>query len=84
MYWYFSQPIVVIAQPELVKQILSTKAKSFWKDRDEVIIGIDCIVTLYNSLKDVIGNGLLLNNGDLWSKQRRLMVLINSLFDSQL
>jgi hypothetical protein len=78
VYWYFSQPIVVIVQPELVKQILSTKAKSFWKDRDEVIIGIHFMVTLYNLLKDVIGNGLLLNNGDFWSKQRRLMVFFHS------
>jgi cytochrome P450 len=59
-YFYFTQPVVVVVHPELVKQVLSSSSKNFWKDQDPIIL-------------DVIGKGLLLSNGDLWKKQRKLM-----------
>ena len=45
----------------MVKVILSTKAKIFWKDQDPIIL-------------DVIGKGILLSNSEFWKKHRDLMV----------
>ncbi|KAL6073850.1 Protein LUTEIN DEFICIENT 5, chloroplastic [Balamuthia mandrillaris] len=59
-YYYFTDPVVAISDPEHVKQILSTKSDNYPKDRDPVII-------------DVIGNGLLLTNGHFWRRQRKIM-----------
>jgi hypothetical protein len=49
-YFYYSEPVVVVSDPALVKAVLCTQSSAFDKERDPVII-------------DVIGNGLLLTNG---------------------
>jgi cytochrome P450 len=49
----------VITDPELVKQILITRAKNYRKAQATQILG------------EVIGNGLLTSEGDYWLKQRR-------------
>jgi len=59
-YWYYSDPVVVVSDPALVKAVLNTQSDAFDKERDPVII-------------DVIGNGLLLTNGSFWRRQRKIM-----------
>src|SRR5690606_2145736 len=59
-YYYFTDPVVVVSDPKLVHHVLHDNPQNYPKDRDPVII-------------DVIGNGLLLQNGDFWKRQRKLM-----------
>jgi cytochrome P450 len=61
LYWFFNQPVLVVSDPESVKYVLSTNVKNYEKYQEEIIL-------------NVIGNGLLLANGDLWKRQRKLMV----------
>jgi len=51
---------VVLHSPELIDQVLVAKNRSFIKDR------------LTRGLAAVIGNGLLVSEGDFWRRQRRL------------
>ena len=51
---------VALHSPELVDQVLVGKNRSFIKDR------------LTRGLAEIIGNGLLVSEGDFWRRQRRL------------
>ena len=51
---------IFVSDPDLIKQVLATKNKSFVKG------------TQYRELKHFLKNGLLTSEGDTWFKQRRL------------
>ena len=51
---------VLVRQPELIEQVLVTRNRSFMKDR------------ITRSLGDLVGNGLLVSEGEFWRRQRRL------------
>lgn len=51
---------VALHSPELIDQVLVGKNRSFIKDR------------LTRGLGEVVGNGLLVSDGDFWRRQRRL------------
>ncbi|MGE7780490.1 cytochrome P450 [Peribacillus sp. NPDC097264] len=55
------QNVYLISDPDLIKQILVTKQKSFLKSRD------------FNSLKPLIGEGLITSEKDFHLHQRRLI-----------
>lgn len=55
------QNVYLISDPELIKQILVTKQKSFLKSKD------------FNSLKPLIGEGLVTSEKDFHMRQRRLI-----------
>ncbi|HEX3904624.1 MAG TPA: cytochrome P450 [Polyangia bacterium] len=50
-----------VAEPTLIEEILVKKAESFRKDRTSRL------------LSRVVGNGLLVNEGESWRRQRRLL-----------
>jgi len=54
--------VVIVNEPELLHEILVTKAKSFEKSP-----------ILRTSLYPLAGDGLFTSEGELWKKQRRLM-----------
>ena len=51
---------VLLREPELIEQVLVTRNRSFMKDR------------ITRSLSDLVGNGLLVSEGEFWRRQRRL------------
>lgn len=51
---------LLVRQPELIEQILVTRNRSFMKDR------------VTRQLADLVGNGLLVSDGEFWRRQRRL------------
>ncbi|WP_257967989.1 cytochrome P450 [Peribacillus deserti] len=55
------QKVYLISDPDLIKQVLVTKAKSFVKSQD------------FNSLKPIIGEGLLTSEKQYHLRQRRLI-----------
>lgn len=50
----------VIAGPELIEQVLISRSRSFIKDR------------LTRDLSKIVGDGLLVSDGEFWRRQRRL------------
>ncbi|CAI0474448.1 unnamed protein product [Linum tenue] len=59
VYWHGSLPRVTVTDPELVKQILSNKLGFY--------------VKLKFKPSPVVGNGLVLLDGPLWARRRRLL-----------
>jgi cytochrome P450 len=57
----FHKPLYVVTAPELIEQVLLTKAKSFHKP-----IGL-------RALHWIFGTGLLTANGELWKHRRKLV-----------
>ena len=55
-----AQSPVVLRHPELIEQVLVSKNRSFIKDR------------LTRGLREVIGDGLLVSEGEFWRRQRRM------------
>lgn len=55
------KPAFLVSEPAFIKHILQDGSKKYAK-------GIS-----YESLRWLLGNGLLVSEGDLWKKQRRLM-----------
>ncbi|GAC1539809.1 MAG: cytochrome P450 [Polyangiales bacterium] len=53
-------PFTLVSHPDVVEQVLVVQAKSFHKDR------------FGQTLKAVLGEGLLISEGDVWRRQRRL------------
>lgn len=53
---------VFVNHPDLIREVLVTKAKTFRKQRRTV-----------EALRQVDGDGLVLTEGDLWLRQRRLL-----------
>jgi cytochrome P450 len=53
-------PILAVHGPREVEQVLITKNRSFIKDRNT------------RRILDVVGNGLLVSEGEFWRRQRRL------------
>jgi len=51
---------VVLQHPALIEQVLVSKNRSFVKDRQT------------HGLREVIGNGLLVSEGEFWRRQRRM------------
>jgi cytochrome P450 len=51
---------VLLRHPDLIEEVLVTKNRSFIKDR------------LTRGLADVVGNGLLVSEGEFWRRQRRM------------
>eukprot|EP00005_Dracoamoeba_jomungandri_P006951 CAMPEP_0174269328 /NCGR_PEP_ID=MMETSP0439-20130205/40633_1 /TAXON_ID=0 /ORGANISM="Stereomyxa ramosa, Strain Chinc5" /LENGTH=492 /DNA_ID=CAMNT_0015358045 /DNA_START=31 /DNA_END=1509 /DNA_ORIENTATION=+ len=60
-YYYFTEPIIVLSEPRLIEHVLHTNSKNYEKERDPY-------------LSDMVGNGLLVSQGEFWKRQRRLMV----------
>ena len=60
-YWYYSEPVVLIADANLVEYVLSTNSSNYVKERDMFVA-------------DIVGNGLLVSQGEFWRKQRKIMV----------
>ncbi|XP_071690144.1 cytochrome P450 CYP749A22-like [Rutidosis leptorrhynchoides] len=60
MYWRGPQPELVVAEPEVVKEIMSDKANSTRKP-----------VFAY-SVRKIIGEGIISSEGEKWAKQRKL------------
>src|SRR6266540_3913641 len=52
------------SHPDLIHEILVTKAASFHKDRD--------LKNKKHGLSRFLGNGLLISDGEFWKRQRRL------------
>jgi cytochrome P450 len=64
---FFTQPYLLTADPEIIKQITITKR-------------LPKASVIYDLLKPLFGNGILLSSGELWKKQR---TLINPIFTPQ-
>jgi PHYB activation tagged suppressor 1 len=58
--WYGPQPVLIITEPDLIKEVLSNKDGIYPKRKME------------NLVKKLIGNGLLASEGEKWSKLRKL------------
>ena len=52
---------VVLRHPDLIEQVLVAQNRSFIKDR------------LTRGLAEVVGNGILVSDGELWRRQRRMV-----------
>ncbi|HEX5658735.1 MAG TPA: cytochrome P450 [Polyangiales bacterium] len=61
---FFGRDVFATRDAELVKQILITQADVFGKPREGIVV---------RQLKRLLGNGLLLSEGELWRRQRRLI-----------
>ena len=59
-YRFFGRRVLQVNTPELVQEVLSTRAAEFRKS------------STYDSLALVLGNGLLNSEGAFWKRQRRL------------
>ncbi len=53
--------LVLLSHPDLIEEVLTARARQTTK------------TTLLQSLRQVLGDGLLLSEGDTWLRQRRLM-----------
>ncbi|WP_181233821.1 cytochrome P450 [Enhygromyxa salina] len=53
--------VVLARAPELIEQVLVTQSRSFMKDR------------ITRDVAELLGNGLLVSDGELWRRQRRLV-----------
>lgn len=62
------KPLFLVSRPEYIRHVLQDNLKNYAK-------GVS-----YESLRSVMGNGLLVAEGDLWRRQRKLM---NPLFTRQ-
>jgi len=58
----FNQTYVVVADPEVLKHVLSSNIHNYEKDRDT-----------YAPFLCVLGTGLVTSHGELWRKQRQLL-----------
>jgi cytochrome P450 len=56
------QPVVVVRQPEHVRQVLIEKARQYSKETRG-----------FQKLAMILGQGLVTSSGELWRKQRRIM-----------
>lgn len=54
-------PVYVVSHPELVHEILVTKAASFYKS-----------LFMRQVMREAVGDGLFTNDGDSWKRQRKL------------
>lgn len=54
-------PVHIVTHPDHVKRILIDNADNYWKG------------PIFKRIGALFGNGLVLNDGDSWKKQRRLM-----------
>ncbi|MET0283036.1 MAG: cytochrome P450, partial [Polyangiales bacterium] len=61
---FFGRDVYATRDAELVKQILVTQADVFGKPREGIVV---------RQLKRLLGDGLLLSEGELWRRQRRLI-----------
>jgi cytochrome P450 len=64
---YMFDPMLLTSDPEIIKQITITKR-------------LPKASVVYDLLKPIFGNGILLSSGELWKKQR---TLINPIFSHQ-
>jgi cytochrome P450 len=64
---YMLDPMLLTSDPEIIKQITITKR-------------LPKASVVYDFLKPIFGNGILLSSGELWKKQR---TLINPIFTPQ-
>ncbi len=62
-YHYFTHPVIVLSSPYWIKHVLVENSSNYEKDRDP-------------HLSDIVGNGLLVSQGSLWNKHRRIMVVL--------
>lgn len=60
MYWIGDQPQIVVTEPELVKEILANKQGLFNKSKPT------------GHAKKLLGDGLVVAEGEKWSKLRKL------------
>lgn len=61
--WYFGPfPVFQVNHPELIREVLATKAESFHKTRQQKRI-----------LSEVIGRGILVSDGEFWQQQHKLI-----------
>jgi cytochrome P450 len=51
----------LVSKPELIEEVLQTRAKSFQKGMNEQLV------------RPTTGNGILLSEGDFWKRQRRMV-----------
>lgn len=56
-----SSKVIAIFDPDLISEMLVTKHQDFIKNR-----------VFYDNVKEVLGNGLLTNEGESWKTQRKL------------
>ncbi|MDB4972749.1 MAG: Cytochrome [Myxococcaceae bacterium] len=61
---FFGRSVYVTRHPEHIQQVLITQAERFEKPRQGIVA---------NNLRRLLGEGLLLSNGELWRRQRRLI-----------
>ncbi len=61
---FFGRDVFVTRDAELVKQILITQADVFGKPRDGIVA---------RQIRRLLGDGLLMSEGELWRRQRRLI-----------
>lgn len=61
---FLDREVYVTRHPEHIREVLVTAADRFGKPREGVVA---------RQLRRLLGNGLLLSDGDLWRKQRRLI-----------
>ncbi|KAL6056302.1 Pentalenene oxygenase [Balamuthia mandrillaris] len=60
-YLYFRQPILLVSSPQWAQHVLSgDSAASFEKERDPF-------------MAEIVGNGLLVSQGEFWKRQRKIM-----------
>lgn len=58
--WIGTQPQIVVTEPELIKEILSNKEGTFPKTK------------IKGYLKKLLGDGLVMTEGEKWFKLRKL------------
>jgi len=58
---FLGVPACYVSRPEYIESILVTQSNNFVKSKD------------YRAMRRVLGNGLLLSEGDFWRRQRKLI-----------
>ena len=60
MQWYGSRPQLVVTEPELIKEVLTTRDGAYEKHAFQLLF------------KNMLGDGLVVPRGEKWTKMRRL------------
>jgi hypothetical protein len=61
VYFYFREAVVLVSDASMVEEVFAARANIWSKERDRFV-------------SDIVGNGLLVSQGEFWRKQRKLMV----------
>lgn len=63
LFWFGPFPAYYVSSPDFIQQVLVTDADKMYKSS-----------VLKKALRQVLGNGLLINDGDSWKRQHKLVM----------